>query len=398
MDFDVPQEYLDFKQAVYRFSKERLAPNAEALDARAEFSWDNWREMAGMGLLGLPLPEKYGGSEATPLATCIAMEAMGAAGVDAGTTLAWGAHTILCGVPIWLIGSEQQKEKYLPRLASGEWVGAFGLTEPGSGSDAAAMKTTAEKRGDRWVLNGSKMFITNGPIANVFIVFASTAKGAGNRGISTFIVERGFPGFSTGKDLVKMGNRTSVTSELAFDNCEVPEENLLGPADMGFLTVGKETLEWERSCLIAPIIGGMEYMLEVCTAYAKERRQFGRPIAEFQAIQRKLVEMKVAIEGARLLVYRVAWLKQQGRSAMMEAAIAKLWATEAAIRVSYDAVQVFGGYGYIHDYPAERFYRDARLGTIGAGTSEVQKIIIANEIIKSYLKQMGRDPKSSFKP
>lgn len=385
MDFSVPQEYLDFKEAVYRFSKERLAPRAQDLDAQAEFSWDNWRDVAGMGLLGLPFPEKYGGSEASPLATCIAMEAMGAAGVDAGTSLAWGAHTILCGVPIWLLGNEDQKQRYLPGICSGESIGAFGLTEPGSGSDAAAMKTSAERRGDRWVLNGSKMFITNAPIANLFIVFASTNRESGNRGISAFIVERGFKGFSTGKDLVKMGNRTSVTSEIVFDNCEVPEENLLGPVDLGFIRVGKETLEWERSCMIAPIIGGMQYMLECSTAYARERRQFGRPIADFQAIQHKLVDMKVAIEGARLLVYRVAWLKQQGKSAMMEAAIAKLWTTEAAIRVSYDAVQIFGGYGYIHEYPAERFYRDARLGTIGAGTSEVQRIVIANELLKSYL-------------
>ena len=183
-----------------------------------------------------------------------------------------------------------------------------------------------------------------------------------------------------------MGNRTSVTAELSFDNCEVPEENLLGPQDMGFLSVGKETLEWERSCMIAPLIGGMEYMLEICSAYAKERKQFGVPIATFQAIQHMLAGMKVAIEGARLLVYRVAWLKHRGERAMLEAAIAKLWATEAAVKVSYDAVQIFGGYGYIHDYPVERFYRDVRLGTIGAGTSEVQKMIIANEMIKSYLR------------
>ncbi|HXG93993.1 MAG TPA: acyl-CoA dehydrogenase family protein [Blastocatellia bacterium] len=387
MDFAIPQEYLDFKEAVYRFSKERLAPRAEELDARGEFSRENWREMAGMGLLGLPFPSKWGGSEASPLAVCIAMEAMATAGVDAGTPLAWGAHTILCGVPIWLIGTEQQKEKYLPKISSGEWIGAFALTEPGSGSDAAAMKTTAERRGDRWILNGSKMFITNAPVADVFIVFASTARAAGNRGISAFIIERNSPGFSVGKDLMKMGNRTSVTAELSFDNCEVPEENLLGPVDEGFIAVGKETLEWERSCMIAPIIGGMEFMLDSSTAYAKERKQFGRPIAEFQAIQHKLADMKIAIEGARLLIYRVAWLKQQGKRAMVEAAIAKLWATEAAIRVSYDAVQIFGGYGYIHDYPAERFYRDARLGTIGAGTSEVQRMIIANELIKSFLKR-----------
>jgi butyryl-CoA dehydrogenase len=382
MDFSVPQEYLDFKAAVYQFARDRLQPRAQDLDARHAFSWENWRDMASMGLLGLPFPEAYGGSEASPLATCLAMEAVGAAGVDAGTTLAWGAHTILCGVPIWLLGSEAQKEKYLPKLCSGEWVGAFGLTEPGSGSDAAAMKTVAARFGDRWRLNGAKMFITNAPIANLFIVFAATKKGAGNQGISAFIVERDTPGLTVGKDLAKMGNRTSVTAELSFDNCEVPVENLLGPQDLGFLAVGKETLEWERSCMIAPLIGGMEYMLEQATAYALERKQFGRPIGEFQAIQQKLVDMKIAVEGARLLVYRVAWLKQQGKRAMMEAAIAKLWATEAAIRVAYDAVQIFGGYGYIHDYPVERFYRDARLATIGAGTSEVQKMVIARELIK----------------
>ncbi len=385
MDFTIPQEYQDFKEAVLRFSKERLAPKAQELDAKGEFSWENWREMSAMGLLGLPFPERYGGSDASPLATCLAMEAMSAAGVDSGTTMGWGAHTILCGVPIWLLGTEAQKVKYLPKICSGEWPGAFALTEPGSGSDAAAMKTTAEKRGDRWILNGSKMFITNAPIANVFIVFASTDKAARNRGISTFIIERDFKGFSVGKDLNKMGNRTSVTAELIFDNCEVPEENLLGTQDQGFLSVGKETLEWERSCMIAPVVGGMEYMLEVCTQYAKERKQFGQPIAEFQAIQHKLADMKVAIEGTRLLIYRVAWLKQQGRSAMKEAAIAKLLATEASIKVSYEAVQIFGGYGYIQEYPVERFYRDTRLCTIGAGTSEVQKLIIANEVIKSFL-------------
>ncbi|MEW6129189.1 MAG: acyl-CoA dehydrogenase family protein [Acidobacteriota bacterium] len=386
MNFSIPQEYLDFKEAVLQFSKDRLAPRAQALDAAGNFSRENWQELAAMGLLGLPFPEQFGGSDATPLATCLAMEAVSRAGVDSGTTLAWGAHTFLVGVPIWLLGTARQKEKYLPKLSSGEWIGAFGLTEPGSGSDAAAMKTTAIKQGDRWILNGSKMFITNAPVADVFIVFASTNPATGNKGISAFIIEKGFKGLATGKELNKMGNRTSTTSEVIFVDCEVPEENILGVQDAGFLAVGKETLEWERSCMIAPIIGGMEFILEVCTNYAKARKQFNTPIAEFQAIQHKLVNMKVAIESTRLLIYRVAWLKQQGKSAMAEAAIAKLMTTEASIKVAYDAVQIFGGYGYMQDYPVERFYRDARLGTIGAGTSEVQKIIIAQNLIKSYLK------------
>ncbi len=385
MDFSIPQEYLDFGSAVYKFAKEQLAPRAQENDELGEFSWQNWRDMAGMGLLGLPFPEKYGGSNASPLATTIAMEATARAGTDGGTTLAWGAHTILAGVPIWLVGSEAQKEKYLPKLASGEWVGGFGLTEPGSGSDAAAMRTTAELRGDRYILNGSKMFITNGPIGNVFIVFAVTDKKKGNKGISTFIVEKDFPGFSAGKDLNKMGNRTSTTSELYFDNCEVPAENLLGPENMGFIKVGKEVLEWERSCMIAPLVGGMQFVLEQCVKYSKERKQFGQPIAQFQAIQHKLADMKMAMEASRLLIYRVAWMKEKGLSAMMEASIAKLFTTESAVRVANDAVQIFGGYGYIHEYPVERFYRDVKVATIGAGSSEVQKMIIAAEMLKRKL-------------
>jgi alkylation response protein AidB-like acyl-CoA dehydrogenase len=382
MDLSIPEELQDFRAAVYKFAKERLAPKAEEQDARGEFSWENWSDLSGMGLLGLPFPEKYGGSNASPLATTIAMEAVGHAGIDPGTTLSWGAHTILAGVPIWLLGTEAQKEKYLPKLATGEWIGAFALTEPGSGSDAAAMRTIAERRGDHYILNGSKMFITNGPVGKVFIVFAVTDKKKGNRGISTFIVEKDFPGFSVGKELNKMGNRTSKTSELYFDNCEVPAENMLGAENLGFLSVGKETLEWERSCMIAPIVGGMEFILEQCIKYSKERKQFGQPIANFQAIQHKIADMKVMLDASRLLIYRVACMKAKGQSAMMEASIAKLFATESAVKVANEAVQIFGGYGYIHDYPVERFYRDVKLGTLGGGTSEVQKMIIAAEMLK----------------
>jgi alkylation response protein AidB-like acyl-CoA dehydrogenase len=384
MDLHIPQEYLDFAAVARKFTKEQLAPFSEEQDARGEFSWDNWRKLAKMGLLGLPLPEEYGGSGASALATTLAMEATGHGGLDGGTSMAWGAHTILVGVPIWLTGTTAQKERYLPKVASGEWIGGFGLTEPGSGSDAAAMRTIAEKRGDRYILNGSKMFITNGPIGDVFIVFAVTDKKKGNRGISAFIVEKSFPGFSTGKELAKMGNRTSVTSELFFDNCEVPAENLLGQENLGFIQVGKQTLEWERSCMIAPLVGGMQYILEESIKYAKERVQFGQPIANFQAIQRKLVEMKIAIDASRLLIYRVAAMKDKQQPAMMEASIAKLFVTESTQRVAYHGVQIFGGYGYIHEYPVERFYRDCRLTTIGAGSSEVQKLIIAAEMLKRH--------------
>ncbi|KAF0248882.1 MAG: acyl-CoA dehydrogenase domain-containing protein [bacterium] len=383
MNLNIPEEYVDFSNSIYKFSKEKLAPRAEENDAKSEFSWDNWRDLGSMGLLGLPFPEKYGGSNASPLATAIAMEAVAHGGADGGTTLAWGAHLILAGVPIWLIGTENQKEKYLPKLASGEWIGGFGLTEPGSGSDAAGMRTTAERKGDCYILNGSKMFITNGPIGNVFIVFAVTDKKKGNRGISTFIVEKGMPGFSVGNNLRKMGNRTSTTSELYFDNCEVPIENLLGEENVGFVQIGKETMEWERSCMIAPLVGGMQFVLEQCIKYAKERKQFGKPIANFQAIQHKLADMKTMIDASRLLIYRVACMKEKAQRAMLEASVCKLFVTESAVKVSSEAVQIFGSYGYIHEYPVERFYRDVRLSTIGAGTSEVQKMIIASELLKS---------------
>jgi len=388
MDFTIPEEYIHFRDSVYKFAKDRIAPRAEELDLKGEFGWENWHEMAEMGLLGLPFPEEYGGSNASPLATCLAMEAMAHAGSDSGTTLSWGAHTILCGIPIMLLGTKEQKERYLPRIASGEWIGGFGLTEPEAGSDAASLKTSAVKKDDCWILNGSKMFITNGSIGHVFIVFAVTDKSAGNKGISAFIVEQEFPGFSAGKELKKLGNRTSPTSELVFDQCEVPEENLLGPLNRGFLAVGKETLEWERSCMIAPIVGGMEYLLEACIEYAKNRKQFGQPIGQFQAIQHKLADMKVALEASRLLVYRVAWLKERGQSAMLEASITKLFVTEQMVKVANEAVQIFGGYGYVHEYPVERAYRDAKLGTIGAGTSEVQKMIIISEMLKRYAKSL----------
>lgn len=383
MNLNIPEEYIDFGNSVYKFAKEKLAPRAEENDAKAEFSWENWRDLASMGLLGLPFPEQYGGSNASPLATSIAMEKVAEAGVDGGTTLGWGAHLILAGVPIWLIGTEAQKEKYLPKLATGEWIGGFGLTEPGSGSDAASMRTTAEKKGDCYILNGSKMFITNGPIGDLFVVFAVTDKKKGNRGISLFIVEKGFPGFSVGNNLKKMGNRTSTTSELYFDNCEVPAENLLGEENAGFVQIGKETMEWERSCMLSPLIGGMQFALDQCIKYAKERKQFGQPIANFQAIQHKLADMKTMVDASRLLIYRVACMKEKSKRAMLEASVSKLFVSESAIKVAYEAVQIFGGYGYIHEYPVERFYRDTRLSTIGAGSSEVQKMIIASELLKS---------------
>ncbi len=343
--------------------------------------------MGKMGLLGLPFPEEYGGQGASALTTVLAKEGFAMGGADAGLTLSWGAHTILCGVPIWKLGTEEQKRKYLPKICSGEWVGGFALTEPNAGSDASSVRTYAVKKGDRYILNGSKIFITNGPIGKVFIVIAVTDKTKGPFGISAFIVESDFKGFIVSRKLNKLGNRASPTAELAFEDCEVPEENLLGPLDMGFAEVAKLILMWERSCLLAPALGSMEAGIRRCMEYARDRIQFKKPILKFQAIQRKLVEMKVNLEVARGLVYRVAWMLDNGIPAIVEASIAKLFVSEAVVKQAYDSLQIFGGYGYIKDFPVEKGYRDARLATIGGGTSEIQKSII----VRSLISLSGKD-------
>jgi len=381
MDFLLTEEQVAFRKSVFNFAKNEIAPYMEEYELKGEFCWPAWKKMAEFGMMGLPFPEAYGGANAGVLTTCLGMEALAHGRADAGTCLAWGAHTILCGVPIWLLGTEEHKQKYLTKLITSEWVGGFGLTEPGAGSDAAGVKTTAVKKGDKYILNGTKMFITNGPIGKIFVVIAVTDKSAGHLGISAFLVESEFPGFSVGKELNKMGNRTSTTSELIFEDCEVPAANLLGPEGMGFVLVGKTILEYERSCLLAAGLGGMEFALDTSIKYAKERCQFGKPIASFQAIQRKLADMKIGIEGSRQALYRVASMKDSNIPAMLEASTVKLYMSEAGLRVSDHGVQIHGGYGYMKEYPVERHYRDAKLGTIGAGTSEVQRMIISKSIL-----------------
>ncbi|MFH1538684.1 MAG: acyl-CoA dehydrogenase family protein [bacterium] len=377
MDFSLTEEQIAFRKSVFQFSRNEIYPMMEEYELKGEFPWPAWKKMAEFGMMALPFPEEYGGADADVLTTLIGMEGLGHGGATAGLCLAWGASTILCGVPIWLCGTEEQKKKYLPKMSTGEWIGGFGLTEPNAGSDAAGVQTTAVKKGDKYILNGTKMFITNGPIGQMFIVIAVTNKDAGPMGITAFIVDKNLPGFSIGKELNKLGNRTSTTSELIFEDCEVPAENLLGPEGGGFMTVGKTILEWERSCLLAAGLGGLQAGLEICIEYAKERKQFGRPIAKFQAVQNMLVEMKVGIEASKLLIYKVAWLKDNNIPAMMEASIAKLFISEVGIKNADLGVQIHGGYGYMKEYPVERGYRDAKLGTIGGGTSEIQRNIIS---------------------
>ena len=388
MDFKLSEEQIAFQKSVEKFAINEIEPLTTEAERESRFSFEAWKKIADFGMMGLPFPEKYGGSEAGVLTTCLGMEAMGRAGVDAGSTMAWGAHTILCGAPIWLLGNEEQREKYLPKMISGEWIGGMGLTEPEAGSDAASMKTTAVKKGDKYIMNGSKMFITNGPIGHHFVVMAVTDKDAGHFGMSAFIVDADFPGFSVSKELDKMGNRASVTSELIFEDCEIPEENLLGQPGMGFIGVGKTILEWERSCLIAAGVGSLQYSLNKCLQYSKERKQFGTPIAHFQAMKHKLADMRVTVSATRLLLYRVAWMKDNNIPAMMEASMNKLMCSELGMKLAEEAVQLHGGYGYMKEYTCERMFRDAKLGTIGAGTSEVQRMIIAKLLLN--LKRGGK--------
>jgi butyryl-CoA dehydrogenase len=380
MDFSFTEEQLMFKEQVIRFAKKEIVPRVEEHDLKGEFDFQSFRRLGEFGILGLHFPEDLGGSNANVVTTVLAGEALGEAGVDGGLTLAYGAHTFLCADTIFAHGTDAQRKKYIPKLASGEWIGCMGLTEPGAGSDVAAMTTRADKQGRYYILNGNKMFITNGPVADVAVVYAKTGKDSGHAGISAFIVEKGTPGFSAGKNLIKMGVRTSHTSELILEDCKIPEENLIGEEGAGFL-MAMQTVEWDRSALLAPFVGAMTYVLNKCARYAKERRQFGRPIAEFQAIKHKLADIKIFIEAARPLCYRIAWCKDQGRPLNhLEAAIAKLFIGDWGLKPANDAVVLHGGYGYCHEYEVERSFRDSRLAPIGGGTSEIQKKIISKLI------------------
>ena len=377
MDFEFTKEQLMFKKEVIRFAKKEIVPRVQEHDLKEAFDFESFRKMGEFGILGLHFPEAYGGEGADVVTTVLAGEALGEAGVDGGLTLAYGAHSFLCADTIFSHGTETHRKKYIPRLCSGEWIGCMGLSEPDAGSDVASMTTTAVKDGDDYILNGTKMWITNGPIADVAVVYAKTQPELNHAGISAFIVEKGTPGFSAGRPLIKMGVRSSQTSELVFKECRIPAENLLGKEGEGFL-YAMQTVEWDRSALLAPFVGSTNYLLKKCAAYAKGRVQFGRPIAKFQAIKNKLADMRIFGEAGRSLVYRIAWCKDQGRPLNhLEAAIAKLYIGDWSLPVTNDAVTLHGGYGYTHEFDVERIFRDTRLAPIGGGTSEIQKMIIS---------------------
>ncbi len=382
MEFSLNEEQKLFYDQVHKFLKNEIAPYAEEADLKAEFSMPAWRKLGEYGLIGLHLPEEYGGSGADVLTTCLAHEAAGHAGCDGGFTLAWGAHTFLCTDTLFKHGNEEQRKKYVPKLASGEWIGCMGLTEPNAGSDAAGVQMTAVKKGDKYILNGSKIFITNAPVADVFVVYATIDKNLKHAGMTAFVLDRDTPGFTVGKHLEKMPVRSSATSELFFEDCEVPEENLLGVEGGGFM-MAMGTVEWDRSALLSPMVGAARKYVEECARYALDREQFGRPIADFQAVQHMLADMKLYAETARMMVYRIAWHKDHGDGLNhLQASLAKLYIGDYGMKMASDAVQIHGGYGLMHEYPVESAFRDAKLGQIGGGTSEIQKTIISRMLMQ----------------
>ncbi|MDQ3954681.1 MAG: acyl-CoA dehydrogenase family protein [Actinomycetota bacterium] len=382
MDFRFSEEQLAFYKSVKDFAAEVVAPGAHERDVEGRFDRSVWDAVGEFGVLGLPIPEEYGGSGADIVTTCLALEALAEGGHDAGLGLSVGAHLTIGTVPIWLHGTEEQKRRYLPDLCSGKAIGAMAITEPEAGSDAAAIKTRARRDGDDWVINGSKIFITNGSIADSVIVIAVTDPEAGSGGgISAFIVDTDNPGFVAERDLDKMGTRSSPLSLLHFDDCRVSSEAMLGTEGAALWQVAFECFDWERCVMIASSVGGMKASLSAAISYAHERKAFGKPLAKHQAMQHKIAEMKANLDAASLLLYRAAWMKQEGLPHQVEASVAKFFVAEAAMSNALEATQIFGGYGYIKEYPVERSIRDAKLISIGGGTSEIQKMIIAWELL-----------------
>jgi alkylation response protein AidB-like acyl-CoA dehydrogenase len=377
--FVLTEDQEALRKEIRQFAAREIAPHVSEWDEKSEFPAAVVKKLGAMGLLGVIFPPEYGGAGMGYVDYVLAIEELSA--VDGSVGIIVAAHNSLGTNHIFLAGNEAQKRKYVPKLASGEWLGAWGLTEPGSGSDAGGARTTAVRKGDSWVLNGSKTFITNGSYADTAVVIAVTDKSKGTHGLSAFVVEKGTKGFRPGKKENKLGLRASDTSELIFEDCEIPAENLLGVEGEGFVD-SMRVLDGGRISIAALSLGIARGALDAATKYVKERRQFGKAIAEFQGIQWKLADMATELDAARLLTQRAAVLKDSGRTVTRESAMAKLFASEVAVRICNEAVQLFGGYGFIKDYPAEKFYRDVKLCTIGEGTSEIQRMVIARELLK----------------
>jgi len=378
VDFRPTDEQDLLRRSVREFAEGEIGPHVMEWDEAQHFPMDLLPKLASLGLMGIQFPEEYGGSAMSAVDYCICIEEL--ARVCPAIALTVAAHNGLCTSHIAMFGSDTQKRQYLPRLVGGEVLGAWGLTEAGAGSDAAGMRTMAVRQGDGWVLNGAKTFITHGRIGGVMVVMAVTDGSKGHRGISAFIVEHGTPGMSAGKKENKLGMRASDTSEVIFEDCRVPPSQLLGEEGRGFIDT-LQVLDAGRIGIAALAVGLAQGAYEAARNYARERRQFGQPIAAFQAIQWKLADNATRIEAARLLTYRAAYLKDQGKRMTRESSMAKLFASETAVAAADDCVQIHGGYGFVKDYPAEKFFRDVKLVTIGEGTSEIQRLVIARQLL-----------------
>jgi alkylation response protein AidB-like acyl-CoA dehydrogenase len=376
MDFAWTAEQMEFRGAVLEFARRALGGDVVARDTAGVFPRDLWVKCAEFGIHGLPFPAEYGGGEADVLTTMLAMEALGLICRDQGLLFSIHAHMWSVAMPIFTFGTEEQKRRYLPRLCDGTWVGGHGMSEPDSGSDAYGLRTRAERRGDGYVLNGSKMFVTNAPEADLFMVFATVDPKKGMWGVTGFLVERSTPGFSVSQPIHKMGLTTSPMGVLSLEDCYVPLTDLVGKVGQG-QAIFNHSMGWERSCILASMVGGLERQLDTCLTYAKTRRQFGRPIGDFQLVASRIVDMKMRLETSRLLLYRAAWSQKQGGMPAVEAAMAKLYISEAAVQSALDAIQIHGGYGYMKEFEVERDLRDAVGSRLYSGTSEIQRLIIA---------------------
>ncbi len=379
MDFAWSDEQLAFREAVVDFAGKTLNERLEEREPAGEFPRDLWEACAGFGIQGLPFPTEYGGTDTDLLTTMLAMEGLGYACKDHGLLFSIHAHMWSVAMPILGFGTAEQKSRYLPGLIDGTLVGAHGMSEPDSGSDAFSLRTRAEKHGDRYVLNGTKTFVTNAPVADLFLAFASVDRERGMWGVTAFVIERDTPGLSVGRAIGKMGLKTSPMAEVTFTDCELPAEARVGQEGQG-ARIFNHSMGWERSCILATDVGAMERQLETSIEYARTRQQFGKPIGSFQLVASKIVDMKLALETSRLLLYRAAWAQAEGHEAGIEAALAKLHISESAVQAALDAIQVHGGYGYMTEFEVERELRNMIGGRLYSGTSEIQRLIIARHL------------------
>ncbi|HLJ45384.1 MAG TPA: acyl-CoA dehydrogenase family protein [Bryobacteraceae bacterium] len=380
MDFEYSAEQLQLRKSVREFAEAEIGPHVLEWDEEQIFPLDAIKKAGKLGLMGAVFPEELGGAGYGYIEYAIIIEEL--ARVDPSVGLIVAAHNSLCTNHIYLAGNDEQKHKYIPKLATGEWIGCWSLTEPEAGSDAAGTRSTAVKHGECWVLNGGKTFTTNAHYANVCVAMAVTDRAASHHGISAFILETGVPGFDLGKKENKLGMRASATGEVLFHDCRLPQSQLLGKPGEGFVD-SLRTLDGGRISIAALSVGLAQGAYEAALRYSKHRKQFGRPISEFQAIQHKLSDMATTIDASRLLTFRAAAMKDRGQRVTKESAMAKLFASETAVKVADEAVQIHGGYGFIKDYPVEKFFRDSKLCTIGEGTSEIQRLVIARQLLKS---------------